>query len=165
VRFEQPPVVANYDETDHRILKELSQHPERSRKAAAEKLGLPLSTLRYRVDKLVENEVISGFIFNPVLRTVGTLVYRWLVEVKGKSTRITKGLEKFCEQHPHVVSLADCTGAWDYEIRVELYNAVEVPKFSDELMDHLGSSLNSLRIQSVIERLKWAGYPFSAFPG
>lgn len=163
IRFEKPSVLARIDAVDHRILQELSSNPGRSRKSSAERLQLPVSTFQYRVDRLVEQNIIAGFIYRLLLTDVGTIIYRFLVEVKGNTPALREDIAGFCERHPNVVGMAECLGSWDYEIRAELYRPAEVLTFTQELYAIMGKFLVSVKIMNSIDHLKWSMYPFKTF--
>lgn len=164
ITISRVPTVTGFDELDHQILRELSSRPGDSRLAAAKRLGIPQSTLQYRVSKLVEKKVIAAFVYSVTLSDVGAVVYRLLLDAREQGRAFSDKVRRFSEQHPNVVGLTHCVGSWDYEVRVELARPEDLIGLRDEIRRALGKSLHSIRSLAEFNDLKWSMYPFAKFP-
>lgn len=147
------------DETDHCILAGLSSHRYSSFRELGQQLNLPSTTVHYRIKRLKEQKVLSGFAYGVDAAKIGMQPYRLLISMRQVSLKTKEKMFAFCEQQRNVVALIHCIGSWDYEVKVEVALPAELTGLIDELHDHFGTSLHSIKVLSVLETQKLEFYP------
>ena len=147
------------DEIDHRILSGLSTSKFSSFRELGDQLELPATTFHYRLKRLKEQRVLSGFAYGVDASKLGMQPYRLLISMRKISLSTKQKMFAFCKLQRHVVALIHCIGSWDYEVKVEIASPSELTQLIDELHDHFGTSLHAIRVLSVLETLKLELYP------
>ncbi len=101
------------DKTDLAILKELRDNGRISYRDLSRKVGIPESTIRFRVDKLVKNGIIKQF---TVLVDESALGYTIsaLIEIRYDSAVDREELESELRSLKNVVMAYSITGDYDY---------------------------------------------------
>ncbi|MEM0173794.1 MAG: winged helix-turn-helix transcriptional regulator, partial [Sulfolobaceae archaeon] len=54
--------IIELDEIDQKILNILRYNAKKTLKELSDELGVPISTIRYRIKRLEENEIIKGYV-------------------------------------------------------------------------------------------------------
>lgn len=153
------PEITTLDDLDTAILHRIGNHGFDSLRSVAREIGSPFSTVERRVDRLVKNQVISGFYLNIAESALGVQFFRLLIAKKAICSSTRDRLFQFCEQHPQVVYLIEALGAWDYEIGIEVNDSEEVTKFIEEL-----HGICSMRIAWLKALMEGKSYKCSRFP-
>lgn len=119
------PPPASLDLTDKKILYELEVNSRRSLGKIAKKVRISKQTLHYRIQRLVKEGVISGFITAMDLAKLGYVNYEVWMQLSELSL---KKKEKFIEQlikHDHVRWVSSCSGKFDVAIAILAENLVQ----------------------------------------
>ena len=152
------------DELDHQILVALTGTPPESKRKLAHELGIPLSTLEYRIKKCESAGLLVGHYFHIESVKLGYQSYLLLVSLKGINAEISRQLEQFCREHTQVVLFIQSIGNWDFEIVVDVNAADDVGSISEALYDQFGSALHWVKVLPVFGYEKVADYPFQDLP-
>ena len=148
------------DATDHRILVVYSQSPDGNEQEMARKLGMALSTMQYRLEKLRSQEVIVGTIYQIVPEVLGYQSFRLLLSTRRPEAEFRKALLDWVEKNDSVVSMMCGFGPWDYELRVETQTTALARDVSDSLIDGFKELVTKVNIVPVAKILKVSTYPF-----
>lgn len=148
------------DQTDHRVLQTLSEFPGEEVRYTAKRLGMPLSTVSYRIDRLVKNGIILGFTYLLDTAALGLQSVRLHIIERSVTPESRQAMIDFCGAQPNVVSLGHCIGCWDYEIRLDVPNLSVVDQFCEQLTARFRSQIRSIELLHQYEILKWNTYPF-----
>jgi Lrp/AsnC family transcriptional regulator, leucine-responsive regulatory protein len=151
---------AKIDATDHRILKRISAPKCSSRTALARELGLPLTTLDYRIRRLEKMGVIVGYAYRVNPSVYGSQMFVLMIYAQNPSSELTDKLYRFSAAHPHVTSFTHCIGSWDYELRVEVKNSRSVAEITQEIHERFGQQIGNVKVLTFFESLKANTYPF-----
>jgi DNA-binding Lrp family transcriptional regulator len=151
------------DDVDHRMLRMLGQKGAQSHRAIANELSIPQSTVGYRMNNLIKNQIIVGtpYLISPTW--LGMLVYRLQLVFNTFSARTHKELLRWSQQHRSVVSMMRLLGPWDYTLRCEVARPDEIADLTDELHDAFGPALKECSIVSVVKELSFSYYPIELF--
>lgn len=151
------------DDVDHRILSLLGHKGAQSHRAIANELSIPQSTVGYRMNNLIKNEIIAGtpYLISPTW--LGMLVYRLQLVFNTFSARTHRDLLRWSQQHSNVVSVMRLLGPWDYTLRCEVARPEEIADLTDELHEAFGSALKECSIVSVVKELSFSYYPIELF--
>jgi DNA-binding Lrp family transcriptional regulator len=134
------------DTKDLQILAALGGDPTGSRLALAKRLGLPRTTIEYRLKRLVEERVIVRELYHVSGRLLGAHLYRALISLKGFVADGRSRILAFALSEPSVVSLTHCLGAWDLEVSLE----VSEPRQAIDLIDRLADQLENILSDVVL---------------
>lgn len=151
---------ASIDELDHRILRAISGPAVASRVKIARELGIPVTTLDYRIKRLEKRGVIVGYAYRVNARACGLQMFALMVYTRNPSPEFTTQISRFAAEHPHVTNFTHCMGSWDYELRIEVPEAREASGISQELHDRFGDNVSNVKILTSFETLKASTYPF-----
>ena len=151
--------IVEIDALDGRILGALTTNGGLSHRQLALKLQIPLSTLELRVKKLRDQQVIVGdiFVVNPA--AFDRQSYKLLIYTKGIDAEMSARMFKFCAQHPDVVYLFECFGVWGFEVGVEVQKAEEVSSIMQEIYEHFGSTINTIKLLTKFKYPKVRWFP------
>lgn len=148
---------------DHQILRVLGQRGVMSYREIASATNIPQSTVGYRVNNLIKNEIITGkpYLISP--SWLGMLVYRLQLRFTTFSAETHKALLKWCQQHPHVVSMMRLLGTWDYFVRCEVAQPQDITAMVDQLHDIFWPELHECSVVSVVQEIAFSYYPIETF--
>jgi Lrp/AsnC family leucine-responsive transcriptional regulator len=163
LRYGHLAQTVDISEMDHKILSALSAHAAESTQEIARRIGVPLSTVSYRISLLKERQVISGFAYAFHPQEVSIHVLRFLVSFKGLSRKLREEVFEFCKAHPNVSSLISCIGNWDYEIKVEAIAEAEVNVFIAQFYRKFSDYILSTKTFSLFKPQKLNYYPFKEY--
>ncbi len=130
--------MANIDEINHRILRELSEDGRISNLELAERVGLSPSACLRRVQELERTGVIAGYraVLNPSALGVGFVAY--IGVGLGEHTKAAQeGFEKALHRAPEVVECHNITGTIEYLLRVECADLPTYKAFHTEVLGTL----------------------------
>ena len=151
--------VVPIDELDHKILSALTAATYRSRRELARQLAVPLSTLEYRIKRLEEQQVIVGFYYQVDPQQIGVQSFLLLAAVKGIDRGLQERFWQFCTNHPNIVLAIHCLGNWDFEMAVDVEDARDIIRVTEEVRVALGGALHSLKTLPQFAYRKVCEYP------
>jgi DNA-binding Lrp family transcriptional regulator len=133
-------VMDRLDDTDERILTELTEHARVTFAEIGEKVNLSAPAVKRRVDRMLDNGVIKGFTTVVDRNALGWNTEAY-VQVFCHGTIAPDQLRAAWENMPEVVSAATVTGTSDAILHVLARD-----------MRHLESALERIRSSADIER-------------
>ena len=131
---------AALDATDLKLLKELRKNARENIAALSKKLGIPRTTVHYRIKKLVEEGVIEKFTIKPNYKKLdlGTTAFI-LARYDPDSGLSQRDVAKRIAQLEGVYEVHIIAGEWDLLIKVRAPGAEEIGKIVvDRLRDVKG---------------------------
>lgn len=141
------------DETDRLIVSELYRNSDRSHEAIANSVGLPRSTLEYRLRRLEDEKILLGFIYAVPPTAIGAATFKLLVSVQSLDADLEKGINEFCTEEVFITSLIRCMGSWDFECGIECFTPTDAFKVAQRLRSLLGSKLVDLQLIPVFQQI------------
>jgi DNA-binding Lrp family transcriptional regulator len=151
------------DSLDHKILSALTSRLPVSGHELARMLGMPQSTVDYRLRKLKSSGVIVGSYYNFRGDQVGILSFLCLISTKGLGSTFREKALAFCNSHPEIVVLVESIGSWDFEFVIDAFSAEAAMRTSEQLLDYFGRDINWLKMIPLFSYPKVHEYPFSHF--
>jgi len=123
------------DKTDIEILRYLANHARIKIVDLAEKVGVSVTVIRYRLKQLEKNKVILGYKYalNPKLMNYETC--KSFVHFKNISSEKRKQLIDFCKMNPNIINIVLTIGSWDMEIEFEVKNFEEYYKIMNDIQE------------------------------
>ncbi|ASJ13460.1 MULTISPECIES: Lrp/AsnC family transcriptional regulator [Thermococcus] len=122
-------MVASLDSTDLRLLKELKENARENIASLSKKLGIPRTTVHYRIKKLVEEGVIEKFTVKPNYKKLdlGTTAFI-LARYEPDSGLSQREVAERIAALEGVYEVHIIAGEWDLLIKVRAPSSEEVGK-------------------------------------
>ncbi len=119
------------DEIDFIILKKLLENSRVTYRELAEIVEMSISGIHKRIDKLVEDGIIDGYIARP---NITTLKYLWVLIFGTSNARSIDAVKKELGQHESIKAIAMAGGKFLY-ISAYLRNISELQEFSSYISE------------------------------
>ncbi|NDC36730.1 MAG: Lrp/AsnC family transcriptional regulator, partial [Proteobacteria bacterium] len=155
------PSVASVDAIDRKILSALSGSHGASHAELARRLGLPVGTFTYRVEKLEEKGIIGGYTYFLNTEKAGLSTFKLLIYSRGLDPIFADELTAFVRYHPNITLFVRCAGAWDFEINAVFDDTSSVLKLVQELHTKFASHIVNIRTMQIVRHVKARDFPFS----
>lgn len=146
------------DEIDMAVLKAYASDGVRSQQHTARALGIPRSTVQYRVQKLESSGIIQNYIHLISARKLGYEVYRLLVHARGFSQQLKDSLFEFARNEDSVVNFIHCIGDWDFEMTVEVAQSSEITALIQRLNRTHGTHIHRTEILTIFKQSQSVQY-------
>lgn len=131
------------DNIDLKILKYLADNSRIKITDLAEKTGVSITVVRYRLKQLEQNKVILGYKYalNPKLLNYETC--KALISFKNLNTEKRRQFVSYCKMNPNIINIVLTIGSWDMEIEFEVKNFDEYYKLMNDLQEKYGDIIKS----------------------
>jgi Lrp/AsnC family transcriptional regulator, leucine-responsive regulatory protein len=133
------------DEIDARILYSFLQYSFRSKQRLARKIGLAPSTLEFRINRLQQRNIITGWTYRLAAEKLGLQTHRLLIALRGLCPAFAKDFFNHCATNIHVVQIAECIGSWNFEITVEVQEQCNLDSLLKDLHEHFAGRIRAVR--------------------
>jgi DNA-binding Lrp family transcriptional regulator len=151
------------DKTSHRILSVLCQKFPKNHSELSRETGIPISSLEYRMKKLRASGVITNKIYAVTPAKFGMQTCSVLLCTSSINTQFHRELMFYASEHPHIVNLTRCAGAWDYIIQIEAERQEDFFLITRELKNKFAESINDFQLIPRFSHLKGFSYPFKKY--
>lgn len=145
------------DENDIAIIE--AAREDVSPKAIAKSLGLPFTTVDYRLKRLEKAGVIRGHIYEMTGNELGLSSYIIRVFSRGLSEELRRELLEFCRAHRSVTYMNINVGHWDYTVGVSVESQRDLRNIERDIAAQFGSQIAKLETQERYGTLKVEDYP------
>ena len=147
------------DKLDLQILNALQSSSADSDRSLAQRMGVPLSTLKLRINKLEQAGLISGYVYVVDYSRLGVQQYKLLVFSRGYSVSFRQNLMHWAESHPNVIGFIECFGSWDFELNLEVEQPEQVISITQEIYEAFGDEVNLIKTLTRFRNLKLESLP------
>jgi Lrp/AsnC family transcriptional regulator, leucine-responsive regulatory protein len=152
------------DEMDHRILAVLSEGNCISITDLARKLGQPSTTVAFRINRMEEAKVISGYTYNVDANMLGLNSFLLLVYTKGGYSSYYRSLiYDFSARNREILYCGQSIGRWDYEIGCVVQNNQQAELMVQKLSTEYGDWISSIDMLPFFKTYKLENYPKRTF--
>ena len=159
-RIEKEVVI---DQNDHNILVALSESPDASFLAVGRRSSLPTSTVAFRVNRLLEKGVISGFPYYIKSSASGEIPFRALVQSSTRAPTFYERFKAFTMSEGCVDAIVYCLGPWNLEVNFSVNDVSEASQFVNRLRAELSPHISSIVTINEIAVHKSVRYPEGIF--
>ncbi|MBN8551150.1 MAG: Lrp/AsnC family transcriptional regulator [Deltaproteobacteria bacterium] len=139
------------DELDHKILDRLRSAHFSSEKDIARNLGIPASSLSYRINRLQKGGVIRGQRWVIAVEKLGYAEYQILLDLEAASKDFHQRFLSWSATHPSILACFRCFGGWEYKILLLAPSAEGAFQFQDDL----SSKFPEVAQSQLIPRRSW----------
>lgn len=151
---------SSFDDLDHRLLKSFCASPDGNIAQIARELSESAPTIRHRLQRLKEKNVLLGCALGIDPRFFSKLRYRIFLYGKRVDEALRIKLKKWSQAKREVLTLVSTLGAWDFELRVETFDGQAANDIAAELNGAFGKHLSRVEVVSEFRYLKLETYPF-----
>jgi DNA-binding Lrp family transcriptional regulator len=146
---------------DLEILKRLSREPNLSAHALAQKIGVPSSTLSYRIQRLEDRGVIAGY--RHLLDPHGKVIehFHALVSLGGVSSAAREAVHTWCVAHPNVPLYGEVHGDADFFVCITVNRSIGAIQVSRSLHQILEPFNPRIELYPSPTLRKLVKYPFN----
>lgn len=123
------------DETDSKIIDKVRKVPNAPISVLARELSIRPSTMQYRLQKLIDNQVLLAFSYTYDYRVVGTESYLLLIALYGLGGNAHENIIEFCRQHPRGMWASKIIGEWNIELEVTLEDPQELHSIIQQIYE------------------------------
>jgi Lrp/AsnC family leucine-responsive transcriptional regulator len=151
------------DFTDARVLQLLRRGASYNASELARTIGVPASTIQYRLKRLEEQGVIlplSAFIDYSVL---GLSEIEFLIHASQASTGEHQRLIQYCHKHPSIPLLIRSFGDWQYKFICAVERPSEIFELEDNLLQTFPDFIQKITVMSRRKTVKTGDFPAEDF--
>ena len=129
------------DSLDRKILHELDTNSRQSYSELAKKTRSKKDTVKYRIEKLIKEEVIEGFYSVIDYSKLGFLLFRFYFQVSDISLEKKQELVTYLKNHKNISIFYRVTGKYDFSFSIWAKDVWDYEKFWDEFTEKFGTYL------------------------
>jgi Lrp/AsnC family leucine-responsive transcriptional regulator len=126
--------VRQLDSKDHKILYNLFLNSRQSLSSIGKKVGLPKNVVKYRIDRLIENEIILNFNSMIDVFKLGYSVYRLYFVMQFTSPEKEKEIIDFFVKSNNTWRVASLNGRYDLIVTILVKNHNNFFSFYEEIL-------------------------------
>jgi DNA-binding Lrp family transcriptional regulator len=158
--YGKPSQFYELDETDVKILKEISNNTRINIIDLAEKTKLTRDIINYRLKKLEKNKIIVKYGCYPNLQNIGINHYKIILRTKNFNSENEKALQSYIANHKKATQLLKLIGSWDWEIEFETENEDELYNILTDLRKKFSEVIRDFDILRITQTFKYNYFPF-----
>lgn len=148
------------DHVDKKILKQISQHARQSIVEISRNTQLSVDVIKYRIKKLREKKVISGFTIQLDLQKLGHEYYSVFLNLYNVDRKLENKIVEFAKLHSNVLFVLKIIGNYDMQIEFEVKNHEDLEKNMRAFRQYFSNNLRNFEILRVTKEYKYDFYPF-----
>jgi len=127
--------------------------------AIAEAVGVSNTTVHNKISDLEKKGVIVGYSYSLDPYKIGYSSFDFLIKTSSRSSHLKDSFFTYCASHENVIGLTECTGAWQYEVRIEVPSIADATRISQEMLRDFSHSIHKIDIVNVNKELKYMRTP------
>jgi len=147
------------DDKDKKILRILSQSANISIVDLADKTGLSIDIVKYRVKELTER-LVSSFRIIADMGKLGYFHYVIMLKIRNSSTSEEKDFMDWCANKNNILFTTKRIGFFDYEVNVAIKSIDDLNGFLAEMKSKFGNIIDSYELMINSKLLKLNYLPF-----
>lgn len=152
--------IEEIDDVDKQILKEISQNARENIVDIAKKINKTTDIVKYRLKRLKERKIISGFTVQLDLEKLSYEYYSVFIHAQNLTKETENKIESFASFHPNVRFVVRTIGNHDLQLEIEANDYAELEKNLKEFRQVFANNIRDFEILRVIKEYKYDFYPF-----
>jgi len=155
-----PSEIYELDETNKKILKELSNNTRINIVDLAQKTKLTRDIINYRLKKLIKEKIITQFRCYLNLQNLKINHYKIILRTKNFNEEAEKQVKVYITQHKKATQFLKLIGSWDLEMEFETENEDELYKILIDIRKKFSNIIRDFDILRITETFKYDYFPF-----
>ncbi len=147
------------DETDYKILKTMLKNARMKTIDIAREIKTTEMVVRYRLKKLIENEIIIGF--KPFLNVhkLGYIYFKLHLTLQNLTPEKKKSIVQYIHQHPNTVHMTELVGGADLETEFQVRTNEEFYTHVQNLRLKFGDIIRDYEFMQYTQEYKFTYLP------
>ena len=161
LEYERRVMEKELDPLDKKILKSISQNARKSIIEIAKEINSTIDIVRYRIKKLENDKIISGYTLQIDLHKINLLRYSVYFSIHKMNIEIERKMIEFARTHNNVVFILTMVGTYDLslELEVESYEALE--RIAKDFRDTFAENIRDFEIIFDTHEYKYDFFPLA----
>jgi len=155
-----PSQIHELDETDKKILKELSNNARINIIDLAERTKLTRDVINYRLKKLTKEGIIIQYRCLLNLHNLEINHYKIIFRTKNFDGQTEKELKSYISLHKKATQFLKLIGSWDLEIEFETEDEDELYQILTDIRKKFSDIIRDFDILRITETFKYDYFPF-----
>jgi DNA-binding Lrp family transcriptional regulator len=147
------------DDVDIKILRRVSEIGDGSTTQIAREIGIPPTTVEYRISRMRERGIIVGSRYLIDISKFGYSSFVQFVKIRGCGRDTRASMYEFCLRHPNIYYSVHFCGTWDFEIGTIVENASDIVGVSNGLYATYKDQLLALETLPLLRYYKVSNFP------
>ncbi|MBS3158168.1 Lrp/AsnC family transcriptional regulator, partial [Candidatus Woesearchaeota archaeon] len=149
----------NLDEKDLQLLYFLSNNSTLQLKQLATNLNISSDTIKYRIKKLINQNLILGFLPIINISMLGYHTYGILIQLNHLAFQEKDKILRHLAMHPDVFFCLKTAGQYDITLNVSIRNNLHLYRFINDLKQRFPEQIKTIEMFLVIKDYKIAFLP------
>lgn len=133
--------VVKIDEKDRKILHELDVDARQSYSSIGKKVGLSIPSVRDRIKKLMDREILLGYLAVINTEKIGYTFFNLYLKTNFQNWDEEQDFIQFLNDHPNVGWFASFSGAWSMKTGIIAKDKSHFEEISREIFNRAGKNL------------------------
>lgn len=161
-KFEYTAVNAFHpiDDIDKKILKAIAQDARKNIVTIADEIKSSVDVVKYRLKKLKEHKIITGFTIQLDLEKIGYEYYSIFFYTHNVNEEIERQMIQFAYFHPNILFAVKTIGSYDFQFELEVQSYKELEENLKAFRKQFASHIRDFEILRVTRQYKYDFYPF-----
>ncbi len=160
--YGMPSKIYELEDSDKKILKELSTNARINIVDLAEKTELTRDIVNYRLKKLVNEKIIVQYRCYLNLHLIGVNHYKIILRTKNLDETSEKQVKEYISQHKKATQMLKLIGSWDLELEFETENEDELYLILNDIRQKFSNIIRDFDILRITETYKYNYFPFES---
>jgi Lrp/AsnC family leucine-responsive transcriptional regulator len=152
--------VSTMDESDEEIVRAIATNARLEATSIAKEVGLGPDAIRYRLKRLEESHLITGYGVNIRYAGAGRTYYILLFHFQNMNEEKFAKLKEIGFQNENVIIHINTIGSHDVEFELEVAEKKELDALLLKLRSEFAGDLKDYELIEVTNEHKWSYYPF-----
>ena len=144
------------DTLERRVISELATNARATFAELAQRLKVTPDVIKYRIEKLMENGIITGFRIEPNLEQLGMVFLKSLLSLRERSVETELELEEYCKSKRYVTYFIRQLGNYPIELEFEVPSYQVYYEIIDEMREKFPKLIRS--VETILlrsEHYRW----------
>ena len=138
------------DKTDYKILYNLDFNARMSLSELAQNVNLSKQNLNYRLKKLINDNVLIGFMSMIDIHRLGYLTYRIYFRFKNVDSQKEEEIINYFKTNNHILWFVSTSGSWDLEAVFTARNDIHLNNLFKKIKEDFGQHFSKYNVSSSI---------------
>lgn len=164
IRFGSGGGTDKIDTIDHKILVAISSPDFTSVASIARSIGLPLSTVEFRLRRLEERRIILCYRNLICSGRLGVQRFWMTIVIKGSVNTFSEDFFNYCDTNPFIKYASSSVGGWDFDLAFDAPNGSTGSAIIEDINRAFGERIMNATTVPLFKTARFVAYPFVDHP-